>query len=216
MIYQFDSLTLDSGTRQLLRAGEEVHLSPKAFELLLLLIENRSQAMSKADLNESLWPATYVSETNLAGLIAELRRAMGDSAEDPRYIRTMHRFGYWFIGQVRQEPASSESVAPAVRHWIVWETRQIPLADGDNIVGRGQDAGVWIEAPGVSRHHARIRVGREGATIEDLDSKNGTFLRDVRISGPSALADGDQIRIGSVVVVFRTPPPADLTETAQI
>jgi DNA-binding winged helix-turn-helix (wHTH) protein len=214
--YQFDAFTLDSGTRRLLRGPQEIHLSPKAFDLLVLLIEYRSQAMSKADLHQRLWPATYVSETNLAGLVAELRRALDDSAEDPRYIRTMHRFGYWFIGHMLEEPAAPQPARQALRYWIVWETRQIPLADGDNIVGRAQDASVWIDAPGVSRHHARIRLSEGEAMLEDLGSKNGTYVGGARIDSPSALADGDQIRIGSVVVTFRIPPPAELTETAQI
>src|SRR4026209_660273 len=95
--YQFDAFTLDVGTRRLMRDHEEVHLSPKAFDLLLLLVENRSQALAKGELHRRLWPSTYVTETNLAGLIVELRRALADSADQPQYIRTMHRFGYWFV-----------------------------------------------------------------------------------------------------------------------
>ncbi len=84
MTYEFDDFALDVGTRRLLRRGQEVHLSPKALDLLSVLIENREQAMSKADLLDRLWPSTYVADTNLAGLVAELRRALEDSAEDPR------------------------------------------------------------------------------------------------------------------------------------
>ena len=214
MTYQFDAFTLDSATRRLVQNGEEVHLSPKAFDLLLLLVDNRAQAMAKADLHQRLWPSTFVTETNLAGLIMELRRALGDSADEPRFIRTMHRFGYRFIGNVRQERTAAAAAVPPVRYWLVWETRQIPLLDGDNIVGRAQDAAVWIDAPGVSRHHARFRLEGGDVTVEDLGSKNGTYLRGKRITAPSPVADGDQIRIGSVVITFRVPPPAGSTETA--
>lgn len=214
VVYQFDAFTVDDGTRRLLREAHEIHVSPKAFDLLVLLIENRSKAMAKEDLHRRLWPSTFVSETNLAGLIAELRRALQDSAETPRYIRTMHRFGYWFTGTVR-EGAAAASARPPVRYWLVWESRQIPLIEGDNIIGRAPDAAVWIEAPGVSRRHARIRLADGGVILEDLGSKNGTYLRGLPVTAPSTLADGDQIRVGSIVITFRVPPPAGSTETVR-
>jgi DNA-binding winged helix-turn-helix (wHTH) protein len=211
--YRFDEFTLDSRTRRLLRGEEEVHLSPKAFDLLLQLVENHTRAMSKAELHERLWPSTYVLETNLAGLVAEIRRALDDSADQPRYIRTMQRFGYWFIGRPDSPATQDATVRRSAKYWLVWETRQIALAEGENILGRGADAGIWIDAPGVSRHHARIRLEGSSAAVEDLGSKNGTYVRGQRITSPSTLADGDQIRLGSVVITFRIPPPAGSTET---
>ena len=113
--FEFDAFSLDSGTRQLLRSsGEEVLLSPKAFQLLLLLVANRARAMSKQELHQSLWPSTFVVETNLASLIAEVRRALNDDAAKPRFVRTIHRFGYRFVGQVDESGAiSSEGPAAA-------------------------------------------------------------------------------------------------------
>jgi DNA-binding winged helix-turn-helix (wHTH) protein len=214
VVYQFDGFTIDTATRRLLRDGAEVRLAPKSFELLLLLVENRTQAMAKSDLHQRLWPSTYVTETNLAGLIAEIRRALGDSAEDPRYIRTMHRFGYWFIATVAVNGSPPAAAPPAIRYWLVWESRQIPLTDGDNIVGRGPDASVWIDAPGVSRHHALFRLDNDVVTVRDLGSKNGTYVKGKPALEPVRLADGDQIRIGPVVISFRIPPPGASTETA--
>ena len=213
--YRFGPFTLDSRTRQLLRAGREVHLSPKAFDLLLSLVENRSRAMSRDDLLKHLWPSTFVLETNLAGLIAEIRRALGDVADDPQFVRTMHRFGYWFVGSVREGDAGEEPVKSAARYWLVWETRQVPLTEGDNILGRAPDAAVWIDALGVSRHHARIIVEGRDASVEDLGSKNGTFLGAERVTAKCRLSDGDQIRLGSVVITFRIPPPVGSTETVR-
>jgi DNA-binding winged helix-turn-helix (wHTH) protein len=211
--YRFEPFTLDARTRQLLREGEEVHLSPKAFDLLLSLVENRSRAMSRADLHAKLWPSTFVLETNLAGLVAEVRRALGDAADDPQFVRTMHRFGYWFIGSVHEGDAGEEPLKPIVKYWLMWETRQVPLTEGDNIVGRAPDATVWIDALGVSRHHARIIVEGRDATVEDLGSKNGTYVGAQRVTAPYRLSDGDQIRLGSVVITFRIPPPVGSTET---
>jgi DNA-binding winged helix-turn-helix (wHTH) protein len=213
--YCFDEFRIDSDTRRLLRQDQEVHLSPKAFELLLLLVEGRSRAMSKADLHGKLWPATYVADTNLASLVAEVRRALGDPAETPRYVRTMHRFGYWFIGAVREPVPQANAVKAPIRYWLVWETRQIPLSEGENVLGRAPDAAVWIDAPGVSRQHARILLDGRGATLEDLGSKNGTYLGGRRLSAPTSLTDGDQIRLGPVVITFRIPPPAGSTDTVR-
>ena len=211
MRYRLAGFTVDVPTRRLLRDDEETHLSPKAFDLLVTLIENRDRAVSKADLQQKLWPTTYVLDTNLASLIAEIRQSLEDDADNPRFIATKHRFGYRFIGQVAEpQDATPET---ATRYWIVWDTRQIPLAEGPNIIGRAPDASVWIEAAGVSRHHAKIVLTGTEARLEDLGSKNGTFLRDRPVTGETMLADGDQIRVGSVVLTFRIPGPAGSTET---
>lgn len=214
-MYRFGEFTVDVRTRRLLRNEQELHLSPKAFELLVMLVENRAQALSKAELQQKLWPSTYVLETNLAGLVAEIRHVLGDPADDPLYIRTMHRFGYWFIGTVSEQGARVAAMPAHATYWVLWETRQIPLSVGENVLGRGPDAAVWIDAPGVSRHHARISLDGSDATIEDLGSKNGTYLAGQLVTAPSTLSDGDQIRLGSVVVTFRIPPPAGSTETAR-
>lgn len=212
MRYQFDGFTVDVPARRLLRNEAEVHLSPKAFDLLVTLMENRTQAVSKAELQQRLWPKTYVLETNLAGLIAEIRQALQDDADHPRFIATKHRFGYRFIGEIGGSAADDPAAWP-VRYWVVWEARQIPLAPGTNIIGRAPDTSVWIDAAGVSRHHAKIVVEGGEARLEDLGSKNGTYLRGEPVTAAAGLADGDQIRVGSVVITFRIPPPAGSTET---
>jgi DNA-binding winged helix-turn-helix (wHTH) protein len=213
VIFRFGPFALDSRTRQLQRDGHEATLSPKAFQLLLLLVENRSRAMSRQELHERLWPSTFVLETNLAGLVAEIRRALKDTAEKPTYVRTMHRFGYRFVGAVHEADGSSDPYQPAVKFWLIWETKQVSLAEGENIIGRGTDASVWIDAPGVSRHHARIVVRQGEATVDDLGSKNGTYVGSDRVVSPRQLADGDQVRLGSVVMTFRVPQLPGPTET---
>jgi DNA-binding winged helix-turn-helix (wHTH) protein len=212
--FRFDPFVLDPRTRQLLRDGDEVALSPKAFHLLLLLVTNRARAMTRDELQQQLWPSTFVLETNLAGVVAEVRRALGDTAEHPTFVRTMHRFGYRFIADVEENDALAASAEPAVKCWLLWETRQVLLSEGDNLVGRGVDAAVWIDAPGVSRHHARIVVRRGEATLEDLGSKNGTYVGGLRVTIPHRLTNGEQIRVGSVVITFRIPESPGATETA--
>jgi len=214
LTYRFGEFTLDVRTRRLLRGTQELHLSPKAFALLTMLVENRAQAMSKADLQQNLWPSTYVLETNLAGLVAEIRHVLEDSADEPRFIRTVQRFGYWFVGEVLEQATPVGDAATLARYWLLWDTRQIPLNQGENVLGRARDAEVWIDAPGISRNHARILLNGTAATIEDLGSKNGTYLNGSPVTAPAELKDADQIRLGTVLITFRIPPPTGATETA--
>ncbi len=99
----FGEFILDDSTRQLTGSRGEVHLSPKAFQLLSMLIEARPKAIAKRDLHERLWPSTFVSEGGLASVIGELRSALGDDAREPRFIRTVFAFGYSFCAEVRTE-----------------------------------------------------------------------------------------------------------------
>jgi len=177
-----------------------------------MLVENRSRPVTRADLHKSLWPDTYVQDTNLANLVAEIRRALDDDAESPQFVRTVHRFGYWFVGLIDAE-AAEQQLPVAVRYWLVWESRQVALGLGENVIGRAPEATVWVDARGVSRMHARIMVSADHATIEDLGSKNGTFVHGERVNGPTRLADGDEIRLGAVVLTLRIPGPAKATDT---
>jgi DNA-binding winged helix-turn-helix (wHTH) protein len=211
MTVSFGDLTLDTDTRQIRRGAVELHLSPKAFELLAALVDARPRALSKADLHERLWPDTYVTESNLAGLVAEVRRAIGDDARTPRFVRTVQRFGYAFAGDVS---AATSTPAIAVNCWLVHGERQWVLPDGEHVLGRGQEPGA-IDSDTVSRRHARIRVAAGEATIEDLRSKNGTFIGDDRVVARRTLRDGDEIRLGSVKLTFRTAPGGPSTRTAR-
>jgi len=209
---RFGPFVLDTDTRQLLLDHEEIHLAPKAFELLLLLLANRPRALSKTELQERLWPSTFVEETNLAGLVAEIRRALGDSATRPLYLRTVYSFGYRFVGDVVEAAVPVKSGFAGPRPYLILENRRIALLEGANIIGRASDATIQCEVSGVSRHHARIMVSGGGATLEDLGSKNGTYVRRERIASVS-LADGDEIRLGKASLTFRIDPALDPTDT---
>src|SRR5262245_47342870 len=131
MQIRFGQLTLDTERRQL-RHGDAIrHLSPKAFEFLCLLVENRPRAMSKEELHKRLWPSTFVSDATLTSLVAEVRSALGESAGDARLVRTVHRFGYAFEGEV-EPTAATQAQAIRTRCWVVWEWGQVALTDGDH------------------------------------------------------------------------------------
>ena len=205
----FGGVMLDTEARLLLRATAPVPLSPKAFDLLVYLIENRPNALSKDVLHERLWPGVFVSDTNLAGLVADIRRALGDDARTPRYVRTVQRFGYAFAGTVESAKGSSATLG---RCWLARGTRQIPLADGENVLGRDENGGPFA-SNSISRRHARIIVEGADAYIEDLGSKIGTFLRGRSIKRREKLVDGDAIALGGVDLVFRTPSGDRSTRT---
>lgn len=213
MRYCFGGFTLDPDTRQLLSNGDEVHLSPKAFDLLALLVANRARAVSKAELQQRLWPSTFVEETNLATLAAEIRRALRDSAANSRFVRTVYAFGYRFIGEVTADVNATSHAHARARPWLLFERRRIPLLEGVNEIGRSRDAAILIDADGISRHHARIVVADGEAILEDSGSKNGTYLNGARIATRCSLCDGNEIRLGRAVLTFRISSQVGPTET---
>jgi DNA-binding winged helix-turn-helix (wHTH) protein len=212
LAYRFDDFTLDPATRQLLSHGAEVHLSPKAFDLLVLLAANPARAVSKDELQQRLWPSTFVEETNLATLIAEVRRALRDPAANPRFIRTIYGFGYRFVRELTEDVGTTRGEQRTVKLWLVVERRQIPLLEGPNVIGRGEDAAIQMDSPGVSRYHARILVAGADATLEDLGSKNGSFVNGELVT-TRRLSDRDEIRLGATVLTFRTASQTSPTET---
>jgi DNA-binding winged helix-turn-helix (wHTH) protein len=207
----FGQCVLDTGARELLRAGVRRELSPKGFQFLELLLACRPRAVAKSRIHERLWPDSFVSDSSLARLACEVREAIGDHARHPELVRTVHRHGYAFSGAVAVETADAGTRAAPCS--LLWGERQIPLAEGQNLLGRGTEAGVRIDLRRVSRLHARITVEGERATLEDLGSKNGTFLRGARLEGPAQLEDGDEVGIGTAVLLFVSAHGDSTTQT---
>lgn len=221
MKVRFAEFTFDSETRQLRRRGTgDVRLSPKAFDLLHVLIERRPKVVDKADLHGLIWPDTFVVEANLNVLIAEIRRALADHPRNSRFIRTVHGIGYAFCGEAvaLDQPSPQPTSASAARYWLLWNERTMVLAVGENIVGRDPQCDVWLDASGVSRRHARIRItgGSDVVLLEDLESRNGTLVGEVPIKGPAELRDGAVIGIGSVELKLRVWSEGKSPETERI
>ena len=203
MNIRFGPFTLDLDTRQLTRDNREIHLAPKAFDLLATLALDRPGVVSKDVLIERLWPGTFVAEANLSNLVAEIREALGDRARAPLFIRTAHGFGYAFCGDATTLPGRRDTTADRPACWLEWDKQRFPLSTGEHVIGRDPDADVRLEASTVSRRHARLVVTAEGTVLEDFGSKNGTFLGGERVTSPVPLADGDAIHLGSLLVTFR-------------
>jgi DNA-binding winged helix-turn-helix (wHTH) protein len=199
MRLRFEDFVFDSDTREVLRGDRSVPMPPKVFQLLELLILERPKALSKEQIHDRLWPDTFVSDANLANIAADLRAALHDDAKNPRVIRTVQRFGYAFVADAMS--AEGDPVSSVFR--LIWEGREISLAEGENVLGRDRTAVAWIDAFSVSRRHARITVAGDDATIEDLGSKNGTFVGGRPVQGRQPLRDGDEVRIGTVTLILR-------------
>jgi hypothetical protein len=150
-------------------------------------------------------------------VIHEIRQAIDDRESPRSWIRTIHGIGYSFDGSVAVSdvPAPPEQLSrPAA--WLLGASTRVVLHTGENIVGRRVeevDDVIEIDAPTVSRRHARITIG-ERVMLEDLGSKNGTWLGGERLTTPQVLADGDVLRLGSATFRFRLALHATSTETA--
>jgi DNA-binding winged helix-turn-helix (wHTH) protein len=204
----FDDFVLDSGKRELTRKGDAVHLSPKAFRLLELLLAATPAAVRRADLYAQLWGNVFVEEANLPNLISEIRTALGDTAKTPRHIKTLHRFGYRFAA----ETSTARSPSPH-RFFVHWASTEFPLSEGANIVGRDETAHVRVESAGVSRRHAVLTISGDDVVIQDQGSKNGTFVHGKRIDAPVPLRSGDTIRLGSASLTLHCRAEAESTMT---
>jgi len=199
----FGSWDLDTDRRLLTHDGAPASLSPKAFDLLVVLARHYEKALSKAELHQILWPDTFVSDGNLAVLVAEIRDVLKDEADQPQFIRTVRRFGYGFCAPVTTHDASPLQPLTGGGRWVIWGNQSIAIGPTGCVLGRSLDADIRFDVPGVSRRHARIVVDGERVDLEDLGSQNGTYLRGERISGRATLVDGDEIRLGPVSIVFR-------------
>lgn len=180
-----------------MRAGEELHLTPKAFALLTLLIDAAPRVVPKSEIHRCLWPNGVVSDATLAGLVKELRRVLAD--HQPPFIRTVHRVGYAFDAPLVEDERAWSTVV----RWLALKDRILALADGENLVGRDPQAQVRLDHATVSRRHARIVVDSRGTLLEDLGSKNGTSVDGLDLSSETTLHDGSRVGFGQVYMVYR-------------
>jgi DNA-binding winged helix-turn-helix (wHTH) protein len=202
---RFHSFVVDEARRQLLRDGRELHLTPKAFDTLVLLLDAAPRVVRKSELHDHLWPNGIVSDASLVGLVGEIRRALGDRDPDARIIRAVPRVGYAFDAPLTTEPSqrAERESRTAIKRWLLWRERRVNLADGANLIGRDPDSRLWLDYSTVSRRHAQIVVSEAGALLEDLGSKNGTRVGDIPVTRSTLLHDGDRIGCGRIVITYR-------------
>ena len=195
---RFGRFVLDRATRELTCDATVVHLTPKAFNLLSLLVEEAPRVVEKGEVHRRLWPDSFVSDATHLGLIKELRRALRDDGGGA-VIRTVHGVGYAFAAPLQKVPMSARSPLA----WVMVGSSVVPLHEGENVIGRDETCRVHVELPSISRRHARIVLTGLGATIEDLGSRNGTKVGDEVIAGRTELREGQRIQVGDATMTFQ-------------
>src|SRR5712692_1417621 len=137
-LYRFGQFALDSRKRTVSRADSPVSLTPKAFDVLLFLVQNPNRLVTKEELLQAVWGDTFVEEGNLTQYISHLRKALGDNSEDTRLIVTIARKGYQFTARVTVAEAADAAIQTAVRVW----TAESSLADTQPVLGSPADEAV--------------------------------------------------------------------------
>ena len=214
MKVRFADSVFDAAARTVRRGTATIQLPPKAFAFLTILVEHRGRALSTVELLQRVWPDVFVSEASLARVVRKIRAALGDATRDAEIVRTVHGYGYAFAATLLTDArhgSSADRVRPTC--WLTGRSRTFALTEGEHLIGREPAVTVCLDSPKVSRRHARIVVHDGRATIEDLDSKNGTFVRGVRLPAPAVLEPGDTIRVGPYTLIFRVSHELTVTET---
>ncbi len=207
MRLRFGEHTFDAGSGELWRSGRPVALSVPARALLALLLERRPEAVSRETLRGALWPDAPAPDGSLAALVLELRGILEWKGNAETIRRISDPPGYAFVAgatEDRRPIAEGEGF----RYRLLWDEKEIALAEGENVIGRDYASEVLVDDPKVSRRHASIVLAGGRARLTDLASSNGTFCNGARIGAPVELSDGDRIRVGRVHLVFRTLDPA--------
>ena len=193
-------------------------------DLLVFLARHPERVMSKEEIIAVVWEGQFITDSALTRAVADLRKALGDDVRQPRFIATVTKRGYRLVAPVEwasptpPEAAADAGAAPrslTVGHAyaLTWRERTLPLPEGEHLIGRDPEGAVSISSRKVSRRHARIVVDARGARLEDLKSKNGTFVNGRRVAGDVELADGDEITVGPAKLSFRAFVPEGSTET---
>jgi DNA-binding winged helix-turn-helix (wHTH) protein len=208
---RFSEFEFEPRGGELRRDGQRVAIQDQLLIVLEMLIGRAGSLVTREELCARLWPDAFIDFDNgLNNAISRLRTALHDSAAEPRFIETLGRRGYRFIAPV--EPVEASPASPAVRAWLIGETGRVALVAGDNILGRRDENVLELPSSTVSRRHARITID-EHAFIEDLGSKNGTFVGSRRVTRAVKLSEGDSVRFGSLTFRFAPASVSDDTQT---
>lgn len=223
--FRFGEFELDVAAYALRRADQRIKLEKIPMEVLILLVRRAGILVNRAEVQAALWGSDVFVDQDAAvnTAVRKIRRALGDDAEHPRFIETVVGKGYRFIAPLEPHGADaslegSDVAAGAVssdrlyrrppNYLLTRGKREFVLNRGENLLGRDPEARVYIDHPSVSRRHARISIHSAQAVLEDLKSRNGTFLDGRRIEAPSEIHHGAIIGLGPITLTLLVLPAA--------
>jgi DNA-binding winged helix-turn-helix (wHTH) protein len=221
--FHFGEFELDVAAYALRRAGQRCKLEKIPMEVLVLLVQKAGILVNRTEIRAALWGSDVFVDQDAAinTAIRKIRRALGDDAEHPRFVETVVGKGYRFIAPLVTHGAalpversgadtdgvSSNGLDHRLPNYLVTRgKRQFVLDTGENLLGRDADATVYIDHPSVSRRHARISIDSARAVLEDLESRNGTFLDGREIETPTEIHHGAIIGLGPITLTFVVLP----------
>jgi len=206
--FRFGDFELDLAAYTLRRTGQRVKLEKIPMEVLVLLVRRPGVLVNRAEIQAALWGSDVFVEHDSAinTAVRKIRRALSDDAEHPRFVETVVGKGYRFIAPLEPKAADSRLHRYLPNYVLTRGKREFVLEKGENLLGRDPDARVYIDHPSVSRRHARISVDSTSAVLEDLKSRNGTFLDGRRIEAPTEIHHGAIIGLGPITLTVVVLP----------
>jgi Tol biopolymer transport system component/DNA-binding winged helix-turn-helix (wHTH) protein len=189
-IYEFGPFRLDAAERLLLREGEAVPLTPKAFDLLLALVERHGHLLEKDELLKKVWPDTFVEESNLASNISQLRKALGHGENGQRYIETVPKRGYRFVSSVKK--VLDERAEPTIQEQL---GVQSTVAEEEQAANAGE----------LITSHPALKAGNLASKVKHYQHSAPLALAALILSGMSLS-----------YFILRSPLPPKVTASDQI
>lgn len=208
--FRFAGFELDLAAYVLRAHGEAVRLEKIPMEILILLVQRAGTLIERSEMAAAVWgPGVFLEqEAAINTAVRKIRQVLRDDAAAPRFVQTVVGKGYRFIASVERinadEPgiSSNPHEAACPRYVVRVGGQEFVLPAGETVLGRDPSAGVYVDHPSVSRRHARLSIKGGRAQIEDLDSRNGTYVNGRRLDGPSEIREDAIIGLGPVTLVF--------------
>ena len=207
--YRFGEFELDVAAYTLQRTGRRIRLEKIPMEVLVLLVRRPGVLVTRAEIQAALWGSDVFVEHDSAinTAVRKIRRALGDDAEHPRIVETVVGKGYRFIAPLEPKMADPSRPRRQLPNYLLTRGKhEFVLEKGENVLGRDADAQVYVDHPSVSRRHARISIDSTSAVLEDLKSRNGTFLDGRRIEAPTEIHHGAIIGLGPITLTVVVLP----------
>jgi len=213
---KFAEFELDLGAYVLRRPDGPLRLEKLPMEVLILLVQRAGMLVQRREIQAMIWaPDVYVEhDSAINTAVRKIRRTLGDDAENPRFVETVVGKGYRFIAPVESAASpqgqSSTNLGSSSARWrrvfpsysVIRGREKFILEAGETVFGLDPTAGVYVDHPSVSRRHACISIGSQGAVLEDLKSRNGTFVNGRRIDSPTKIDHGALIGLGPITLSF--------------